>query len=179
MPKSRLKRVEIPLHPFIGSIGVAPAFGRIETAETPGDYGGNMDCVETKEHSTLYLPVFVQGAYLGFGDVHAAQGDGEICGVALETSAQVRLHLDIVKGKTIKWPRLEDREWIMVAGSSRSLMEAFKIAHYELLDWLITDYGFDKWEGLQILSQAGKCRVGNVVDPRCTVVAKFPKILLP
>ena len=87
LESSRLKQVRIPLHPFLGSIGIAPRFGRIEPSLTPGEYGGNMDCVETKEGTTIYFPVWVVGAYLSFGDVHAAQGDGEICGVALETTA--------------------------------------------------------------------------------------------
>jgi acetamidase/formamidase len=177
--RSRLKQVEIPLHPFIGSIGIAPRFGRVETALTPGEYGGNMDCVETREGTTLHFPVFARGGYLALGDIHAAQGDGELCGVALETTAEVRIRFDVIKGKAIEWPRLEDDEWIMTAGSSRPLMEAFKIAHVELLNWLVADYGFDKWEGFQLLSQVGRCRVGNVVDPRYTVVAKFPKKYLP
>ncbi|RJS85310.1 hypothetical protein CW702_01315 [Candidatus Bathyarchaeota archaeon] len=134
-----------------------------------------MDCVETKEGATLYLPVFVHGAYLAFGDVHAAQGDGELCGTALEVSANVRLRIEVVKGWEINWPRIEDEEYIMVAGSSRPLMEAYKIAHVELLSWLVNDYGFDKWEAIQVLSQVGTCRIGNVVDPNYTVVAKFPK----
>ncbi|MFQ6075367.1 MAG: acetamidase/formamidase family protein [Candidatus Bathyarchaeia archaeon] len=179
LPRSRLKRMEVPLQPFIGSIGVAPRYGRHELSLTPGEYGGNMDCVETREGATLYLPVFVRGAYLGLGDIHAAQGDGEVCGVALETTAEVALHLEVVKGKEIHWPRLEDDEFIMVAGSGRPLMEAFKIAHLDLLRWLVTDYGFDLWEGFQALSQVGTCRVGNVVDPNYTVVAKFPKRYLP
>ncbi len=176
--ESRMRSVEIPLSPFIGAVGVAPRFGRVETSLTPGEYGGNMDCVETSQGVTLYFPVFVKGGYLAFGDIHAAQGDGEICGVALETTGEVRLRFDVVKGKAIDWPRIENDEWIMVAGSSRPLMEAFKIAHIELLRWLVEDYGFDQWEGLQVLSQAGRCRVGNVVDPCYTVVAKFPKKLL-
>ncbi|MDQ1280756.1 MAG: hypothetical protein QG670_2019 [Thermoproteota archaeon] len=179
LPRSRKKKLEIPLHPFIGSIGVAPRFGRIETSLTPGEYGGNMDSPETKEGTTMYFPVFVKGAYLSFGDVHAAQGDGEICGVALETSAEVTLRINVVKGKIIDWPRLEDKEYIMVAGNSKPLMEAFKIAHVELIDWLVSEYGFEKWEALQILSQVGTCRVGNVVDPKYNVVAKFPKKYLP
>ncbi len=126
LPGSRLKRVEIPLHPFLGSIGTAPRSGRVEMSLTPGEYGGNMDCVETKEGSTLYLPVSVQGGYLAFGDVHAAQGDGEICGVALETTADVTFNVDVIKGRAIDWPRVEDDEWIMTLGSSRPLMEAFK-----------------------------------------------------
>jgi len=176
---SRLAKVEIPLHPFLGSIGVAPRFGRVEMSLTPGEYGGNMDCVETKAGSTLYLPVFVRGGYLAFGDAHAAQGDGEICGVALETTAEVTMKVDIVEGKSIEWPRIEDDNWIMTACSSRPLMEAYKIAHYEMVKWLESEYGFERWEALQLLSQVGRCRIGNVVDPCYTVVAKFPKKYLP
>lgn len=179
VPNSKIKRVEVPLHPFIGSIGVAPRFGRVETALTPGEYGGNMDCIETREGVTLFLPVFSRGGYLFFGDIHAAQGDGEICGVALETTAEVKLLIDVVKGAGITWPRIEDDEYIMAVGNSRPLIEAFKIAHVELLNWLVSEYGFEKWEGFQLMSQVGRCRVGNVVDPKYTVVAKFPKRYLP
>ena len=175
LPKSKMGRAEIPLHPFLGSIGVAPRFGRVEMSLTPGEYGGNMDCVETREGSTLYLPVFAKGGYLAFGDIHAAQGDGELCGVALETTAEVRLRLNIIKGRSIGWPRIEDKDWIMTACSSRPLMEAYKLAHYEMVEWLCSDHGFDRWEALQMLSQVGRCRVGNVVDPNYTVVAKYPK----
>ena len=179
LPKSKLEKIQIPLHPFIGSIGVAPRFGRTETALVPGEYGGNMDCVETKEGTILYLPIWVRGAYLSFGDIHAAQGDGEICGVALETTAQVTLKLEVIKNRTAEWPRMENQTHIMVAGSARPLMDAVRIAHVELTKWLVVDYGFDKWEALQVLSQVGTMRVGNVVDPNYTIVAKFPKKYLP
>ncbi|NIM45075.1 MAG: acetamidase [Nitrososphaeria archaeon] len=179
LSKSKLNKVEIPLHPFLGTIGVAPRYGRQEMSLTPGSHGGNMDCIETRKGTTLYFPVFVRGAYLAFGDVHAAQGDGEICGVALETTAEVTLRLDIIKGRAIEWPRFEDREYIMVAGSSRPLMEAFKIAYVEMTNWLTTDYGFEKWEAFQLLSQVNQCSIGNVCDPNYTVVAKFPKKYLP
>jgi acetamidase/formamidase len=179
LPKSKMGRAEIPLHPFLGSIGVAPRFGRVEMSLTPGEYGGNMDCVETREGSTLYLPIFAEGGYLAFGDIHAAQGDGELCGVALETTAEVRLRLNIIKGKSIDWPRIEDKDWIMTACSSRPLMEAYKLAHYEMVEWLRSDHGFERWDALQMLSQVGRCRVGNVVDPNFTVVAKYPKKHLP
>ncbi len=172
---SKQKRIEIPLHPFLGSIGVAPRFGRIETSMAPGEYGGNMDCVETKEGTMLYLPVWVRGAYLAFGDVHAAQGDGEICGVALETTAEVTIKLDVIKGRTIEWPRLEDDSHIMTTGSGRPLMDCVRIALIELVKWLVDDYGFEKWEAFQVISQAVTMRIGNVVDPNYTVVAKFPK----
>ena len=179
LKKSKLRKVTIPLHPFIGSIGVAPRYGRVEMSLTPGEYGGNMDCVETRAGTTLYLPVFAEGGCLYLGDIHAAQGDGEICGVALETTAEVTMDIELVRKWNIDWPRLEDRTHIMVAGSAKPLWDAFCLAHCEMIRWMETDYGFDRWEAYQVLSQAGTTRVGNVVDPRFTVVAKFPKKYLP
>ncbi len=179
LTKSRLKTVQIPLHPFIGSIGVAPRYGRVETSLVPGEYGGNMDCVETSEGTIIYFPIWVTGAYLAFGDVHAAQGDGELCGVALETTAEVTLKVEVIKNKPADWPRLENSTHIMAIGSARPLMNAVRIAHLELVKWLVSDYGFDKWEALQVLSQVGTMRVGNIVDPNYTVVAKFPRKFLP
>ena len=175
LEESKLNRIEVPLHPFLGTIGVAPRFGRVEMSATPGQNGGNMDCIETKEGTTLYLPVGVRGAYLSFGDVHAAQGDGEICGVALETTAEVTVKLDVIKGKSIEWPRLEDEKYIMTTGSVRPLMDCIRLAQIELINWLVEDYGFEKWEALQVVSQVVTIRIGNVCDPNYTVVAKFPK----
>lgn len=175
LPNSRIKKIEIPLHPFIGSVGVAPRFGRVDTALTPGEYGGNMDCVETKERTTLYLPVWVKGAFLEFGDIHAAQGDGEVCGIALETTAEVTIRVEVVKGWHFEWPRLEDETHIMVAASARPLMDAMRLAYFELVEWLVKDYGFDRWEAFQVVSQVATMRVGNVVDPNYTLVVKFPK----
>jgi acetamidase/formamidase len=138
-----------------------------------------MDCVETTMGTSLYFPIFVRGGYLAFGDVHAIQGDGELCGTAVETTAEITLRVEVIKGNTISWPRFEDHDYIMVAGSSKPLMEAYKIAHYELIHWLVTTYGFEFGEALQVVTQVGTCRIGNVVDPNYTVVAKFPKIYLP
>ncbi len=174
LPGSKLDKPVIPLHPFIGSIGVTPRFGRVEMSLTPGEYGGNMDCPDVCEGATLQLPVNHRGALLVFGDVHAAQGDGELCGVALETSAELTLRLDVVK-KSIEWPRIINDDWIMVAGSSRPLMEAYKIAHVEMVKWLTDEYSYDKWDALQLLSQVGRCRIANTVDPNYTVVSKFPR----
>ena len=179
LESSRLKQVRIPLHPFLGSIGIAPRFGRIEPSVTPGEYGGNMDCVETKEGTTIYFPIWVVGAYLSFGDVHAAQGDGEICGVALETTAEVTIQLDIVHGRQLEWPHMQDDKYIMTTGSGRPLMDCVRLAYVELIKWLVDEYGFDKWEAYQIVSQVGTMRIGNVVDPNYTVVAKFPREYLP
>jgi acetamidase/formamidase len=179
MPNSRRRRVEYPLSPFIGSIGVAPRYGRVETTLTPGEYGGNMDCVETCEGTTLYLPVWVRGAYLSFGDIHALQGDGELNGTALEVTAEVTLQVDLIKNRPAEWPRLENATHIMTAGSTRDLMDCVRLAQMELLSWLVTDYGFQREEAWQLNAQVGTMRIGNVVDPLYTVVAKFPKSCLP
>ena len=179
LPLSRLGKAEIPLRPFLGSIGVAPSFGRVEMSLSPGEYGGNMDYREIVEGTTLYLPVWVKGAYLSFGDVHAAQGDGEICGVALETTAEVTLEVDLDKGRAIAWPRLDDGEYLAAIGSTRPLEDSLRLAHLELLSWLERDYGFDRWEAFQLLSQVGSIHVANVVDPNYTVAARFPKRYLP
>jgi acetamidase/formamidase len=178
LEKSQRKHIELPLHPFIGSIGVAPRYGRVETALTPGEYGGNLDCVETRQGTVLYLPVWARGAYLAFGDIHAAQGDGEVCGSALETTARVTLRVEVRKQWSIEWARLEDDNYLMTTGSLHSLIDAVRVAQVEMLNWLMRDYGFEKFEGWQILSQAGTMRIGNIVDPNFTVVAKFPKALL-
>jgi len=174
-PNSKIGKVEIPLSPFLGTVGVAPNYGEAIISLTPAEHGGNMDCVETKEGTTLYFPVFAEGALFMLGDGHAAQGDGEICGTGLECSLEVTVKVDVIKGKSINWPRFEDDEYIMVAGSTRPLIDAFRSAHVELINWLVEDYGFDRWDALQIVSQVGITRVGNVVDPKYTAVAKFPK----
>lgn len=179
LPNSKVGKVEIPLSPFLGTVGVAPNFGEAILSLTPAEHGGNMDCVETKEGTTLYFPVFVEGGLFMLGDGHAAQGDGEICGTGLECSLDVTIEVDIIKGKTISWPRFEDDEYIMVAGSTRPVIDAFRAAHVELINWLVEDFGFDRWDALQIVSQVGVSRIGNVVDPKYTVVAKFPKKYLP
>jgi len=179
LPNSRLKRAEVPLKPLIGTIGVAPRFGRVEMTLTPGEYGGNMDCPETCEGTTLYLPVWAKGAYLSFGDVHALQGDGEITGTALEVTAELTLEVEVLKRQKAEWPRLEDKTQIMVAGSTRPLMDCVRLAQMELLSWLVEEYGFQREEAWQLNSQVGSMRIGNVVDPCYTVVAKFPRSCLP
>jgi acetamidase/formamidase len=175
LEKSKLKQAKIPLHPFIGSIGIAPRYGRVEPSVTPGEYGGNMDCVETKEGTTIYFPVWVVGAYLAFGDVHAAQGDGELCGTALETTAEVTVQVNVVKGRQLEWPHLEDEDCIMTTGSGRPLIDCVRLAYVQLIKWLVDEYGFEQWEAYQLVSQVGTMRIGNIVDPNYTVVAKLLK----
>src|SRR5688572_2916099 len=179
IPASSSKRIEMPLKPMLGRLAVAPANGEAFGGLWPGNFGGNMDAADAREGATVYLPVFYNGAYFYFGDGHALQGDGEICGSGLETTMDVTFQFELIKGRRIRWPRIEDAEDIMVAGSARPLVDAFRIAQVELIDWLVDDYGFDRLDAYQIVSQGGHTRVANVVDPNYTVVAKFPKRLLP
>jgi amidase len=179
LPGSASKRIELPLSPMLGRVSVAPAGEEAWGGMWPGDFGGNMDASDVREGTTVYLPVFHEGAYFYFGDFHALQGDGEIVGSGLESTADVTFQFDLQKGRKIRWPRLEDATHIMVAGSIRPLSDALRIAYVELIEWLVADYGFDKIDAYQVASQAGTVRVANMVDPNYTVVAKFPKSALP
>jgi amidase len=179
MPNSRVRRLELDLQPMLGRVAVAPRGAEAFAGIWPGDFGGNMDAAEIREGTTVYLPIFHDGAYFYFGDGHARQGEGEVNGTGLETSMDVVLKIDVIKGKTIDWPRLEDRDHIMVAGSARPLIDAFRLAHVELIEWLVDDYGFDKWDAYTLLGQAAESTVANIVDPAYTVVAKIRKRYLP
>jgi acetamidase/formamidase/creatinine amidohydrolase/Fe(II)-dependent formamide hydrolase-like protein len=178
LPGSALKTVTLPLRPMLGRVAVAPegeeAFGGL----WPGRFGGNMDAADVREGTTVYLPVFHNGALFYFGDGHALQGDGEVCGSGLETSMEVAFRFGLLK-KSIAWPRLEDAEHLMVAGSARPLSDALRIAFVELIGWLEAEHGFDRADAYQLVSQAAVVRVANMVDPVYTVVAKFPKRFLP
>src|SRR5216684_4983834 len=105
--------VKIPLHPFFGCIGVAPAGGESRSSVVPEAFGGNMDWPEVRPGFTLFLPVNAPGALLYIGDGHAAQGDGEIAGTAIEVPMRVRLQVDLIKGKKIAWPRFENESALM------------------------------------------------------------------
>ncbi len=179
MPNSRVGRMEIDLKPMLGRVAVAPRGAEAFGGLWPGDFGGNMDAQEVRPGTTVYLPVFHDGAYFYFGDGHARQGQGEVAGTGLETSMDVVLKIEVVKGKTIDWPRLEDAEHIMVAGSARPLIDAFRLAHIELIEWMVEEYGFDKTDAYALIGQVGESTVANIVDPAYTVVSKIRKRYLP
>jgi amidase len=179
LPNSASKRIEVPLKPMLGRVAVAPAGQEAFGGLWPGDFGGNLDAADVREGATVHLPVFHDGALFYFGDGHALQGDGEIIGSGLETTMDVTFQFELIKGKRIRWPRIESDEHIMVAASMRPLIDALRIAYVELIEWLVADYGFEKMEAFQLASQLGEVRVANVVDPNYTVVAKFPKRFLP
>jgi amidase len=170
--------IELPLHPMLGCVGVAPARKEAISTATPGSFGGNMDYAGLNAGVKLMLPVSEPGALLFIGDGHARMGEGEVVGSGLETSMDVEFTVDLLKKKTIGWPRLENDAYIMVLGSARPLLEAFQHATSELQRWLQADYVMTE-RGAQILmGQAAEYEIANVVDPNFTVVAKMRKSIL-
>ncbi|MEM3698021.1 MAG: acetamidase/formamidase family protein [Candidatus Bathyarchaeia archaeon] len=168
------KEISLPVKPFIGSIGVAPPTESISTI-TPFRHGGNMDVSEVCAGNKIYLPVGVKGGLFAAGDVHANQGDGEICGTAVEVPALITLKFEVLKGKSIDWPRIESKEEIMAVGSAKPLEDAARLAFRELIQWLNSDYGFSVYDAYMLLSIAGKARIAQMVNPLYTVVAKLSK----
>jgi len=175
VPNSRIGRLEVPLRPFLGTIGVAPPGKECISSLRPGSWGANMDFNEVVEGITMYFPVFEPGALFMIGDGHAAQGDGEIMGAAIETSMDVQFTVEVLKGKTTSWPRLENDASVMSVGSARPLIDAFRIACSDVIAWLRTDYGFDKIEAYQLLGQAARLKVCNVVDPDYSAACAIDK----
>jgi amidase len=167
-------RWEIPWAPFFGTIGTAPHIEAISSL-SPGAHGGNMDVPAVTGGNTVYLPIHHAGALFYVGDAHAAQGQGELCGVALEMSARGVFRFDVIKRQSISWPRIESPDAIMVVGSARPMEDAARIAYAELIDWMAADHGFERLDAYQLLSQVGGLYVGNMVDTTYSLVASCPK----
>lgn len=168
------KRVTLPYKPHIGTLSCSPEIDSINSL-TPDNHGGNMDLPDMGPGSITYLPVRTPGARLFIGDAHACQGDGEVCGVAVEYASLTTIHVELIKGWAIEWPRLETEEMLMAIGSARPLEDATRIAYRELILWLEKDYGFDRWDAYMMLSQCGRVRLGNFVDPKYSVGAAILK----
>lgn len=171
--------VKIPLHPFFGCIGVAPSNGETRSSIVPAEFGGNMDAPEVSVGNTLYLPVNVQGALLYMGDGHAAMGEGEIAGTAIEVPLHGRLQVDLIKGQKINWPRFENDHALMTVGVYRPLDDSLRIAMTELVAWIHNDYGVSELDAYELLSQVAKTHVDEMVDPNYVIVASIEKRYLP
>jgi amidase len=171
------KKITLPYEPFIGTLGVSPEIEAV-TSLQPDYWGGNMDLPDVAPGSVVYFPVHHKDAYLYLGDCHATQGDGELCGVAVEMPSTTTVQVDLIKGWTIAWPRLENERFIMTIGSTRPMEDAARIAYRELIRWLVADYGFDEVEAYFLLTQAGRVRLGNMVDPKYTLGASLLKSYL-
>jgi len=167
-------RATLPYKPHIGTLSCSPEIDSINSL-TPDNHGGNMDLPDMGPGTITYLPVRAPGARLFIGDAHACQGDGEVCGTAVEYPTTTTITVDLIKGWAIEWPRLEADDFIMTIGSARPLEDAARIAYRELVRWMAADYGYDQWDAYMMLSQCGKVRLGNFVDPKYTVGAAVSK----
>ncbi|TKA06597.1 acetamidase/formamidase family protein [Actinacidiphila oryziradicis] len=171
--------VELPLDPMHGTVGVAPANLEVRSALVPDAHGGNMDTPEMRAGVTCYLGVNVEGALLSLGDGHARQGEGETCGVAVECAMNSVVIVELLKGVSTPWPRLESDGYIMSTGSARPLEDAFRIAQLDLVQWLARDYGLSQLDAYQLVTQGVESPLANVCDTNYTALAKFRKGWLP
>lgn len=174
-PSEHLTNYVVRLQPMLGCIAVAPPAHQSFRTGYLGGYGGNMDYNQIREGTTVYLPVFVPGALLFIGDGHAAQGDGELTGDALETSMDVEFTVEVLKGEMTGSPRAENAEYLMALGIANSLPEAVQSATTELANWLQRDHKLSPNEAAMVLGTAMQYNIAEVVDPLVHVVAKVRK----
>jgi acetamidase/formamidase len=180
---------KVPLKPFAGTIGVAPAEAGCHSIVPPRRVGGNMDLRDIASGSELHLPVEVAGALFSVGDTHAAQGDGEVCGTALESPMRVALRFDLVKRSPLAFPRLitagpvtrhlDERGYVVTTGIGPDLMVAARDAVRSMLDWLTRGTGMPAVDAYMLCSVCGDLRISEIVDvPNWTVSFYFPRIVL-
>ena len=175
-PGEHLKPFSVPLKPMLGCVAVAPppAAAAPQTGDS-GQFGGNMDFNEVVEGNTLYLPISNPGALLYIGDGHAAQGDGELNGDALETSMDVEITVDVIPGRNTPAPRVESAQYIMAMGLDGSLDDAFRRATANMALWLDSDYKLTPSEIAQVLGTSAEYKVSEVADRNAGVVLKLRK----
>jgi amidase len=174
--EGKLRSFTIPLRPMLGCIAVAPGFAQapMPTGDS-GAFGGNMDFNEIVEGTTVYLAVSQPGALLFIGDGHAAQGDGELNGNALETSMDVEFTVNVVRSKPLASPRVESATHLMTVGLGGTLEEAMRRATSGMTQWLEQDYGLSPSEIAIVLGSAIEYTIGEVADRNVGVGAKLRK----
>jgi acetamidase/formamidase len=170
--------IEIPLHPFFGSMGVAPpeVFGRMDSAP-PGSHAGNMDNKELVAGATLYLPVHARGALFEVGDGHAGQGNGEVDITALETSLVGTLQFVVHKGTNQKYPRAQTPSNYISMGFHQELYEATRIAVREMIDFLVAEKNLSRDDAYMLISVAGDVDITELVDGNKGVHVLLPKAI--
>jgi acetamidase/formamidase len=176
-PYQNMPDFSVRLHPFLGCVGVAAAVEDKEPLTYSADrFGGNMDFRRVTKDATIYLPVFHDGALLYFGDGHAAQGDGELNGDALETSMAFGFVTKVIKGKErLDFPRIEDSEYIIAMGMDKSMEEALKHATLNLLTWVREDYGLTLKEATQVIGPLIEYRIPTIASPKFEIAAMIKK----
>lgn len=148
-----------PITPFVGTLGVAPDREVTTSIDGQGEWGGNLDIRDVCPGNRIYLPIFHEGARFYLGDVHASQGDTEFTGTAAETQATVRLHLQLIKNRRLPWMRIEKPDSIVSVYAFRPLEVAVETATFNLMDWLITDYGFTPTDAYCLVSTCPDFRI--------------------
>ncbi|RWB35646.1 acetamidase/formamidase family protein [Mesorhizobium sp.] len=180
------RQARVPLKPFAGTIGNAPAEMGLHSVVPPRRVGGNLDIRDLAAGTTLYLPVEVAGALFSVGDTHAAQGDGEVCGTAIESPMDVVLKLDLVKNAQLKTPRfttpgpvtrhLDAKGYEVTTGIGPDLMTGAREAVSQMVDMLAGRYGMDPVEAYMLVSVCGDLRISEIVDmPNWVVSFYFPR----
>jgi len=171
--------IDVPLHPFFGSMGVAPprASGRV-SSNPPGTHAGNLDNKELVAGTTLYIPIQATGALFEVGDGHVAQGDGEVDQTAIETSLRGKLQLTVRKDMKLEWPRGETRTHWITMGMDQDLGKATRIAIQNMVGLLMEKNGLTRVEAYQLSSIAADLRITQLVDGNVGVHMMFPKSLL-
>jgi acetamidase/formamidase len=174
----------VPLRPFHGTIGVAPAHGEVRLSVVPDAHGGNLDLPALGAGATLYLRSNIDGAQLYIGDGHYAQGDGEFAGTGVEGAMLTRLRLghmaaDQPAAAGMDWPRVETDQELIAVGCGRPLEEAFRVATNSLVRWVAADCGLPLLDAYQLVSQGCQARLGNLVNPSYTATVSLAKALLP
>ncbi|HET6499854.1 MAG TPA: acetamidase/formamidase family protein [Amycolatopsis sp.] len=172
-------RLDLPVEPMLGTVGVAPTGREVRTSLVPDTFGGNMDTPEMRAGTTCFLGVNVEGALFSVGDGHYRQGEGESCGTAVEGAMNVTLIVELIKGNAPLWPRIEADDRYVVVGSSRPLEDAWRASQRGMIDWLHELYGLDRLDAYQLLTQISEAPLANVVDANYSAVTKVSKKLLP
>lgn len=178
----------VPLKPFAGTIGVAPAAAGLHSIVPPRRVGGNMDIRDLSAGTTLYLPVEVEGALFSIGDTHAAQGDGEVCGTAIESAMGVVVQLDLIKSTPLATPRfstpgpvtrhLDSAGYEVSTGIAPDLMDAARQAVSQMIDFLCRAHGMPAEQAYMLCSVCGDLRISEIVDmPNWVVSFYFPKVV--
>jgi acetamidase/formamidase len=180
---------KVPLKPFAGTIGVAPAAPGLHSIVPPRRVGGNMDIRDIAAGTELFLPVEVPGALFSVGDTHAAQGDGEVCGTAIESPMRVALQFDLIKQVPLSYPRfrtpgpvtrhLDAKGYEVTTGIGPDLMQAARAAVGSMLDLLARSHGLPAIDAYLLCSVCGDLRISEIVDiPNWTVSFYFPRTVL-
>jgi acetamidase/formamidase len=180
---------KVPLKPFAGTIGVAPAAPGLHSIVPPRRVGGNMDIRDIAAGTELFLPVEVAGALFSVGDTHAAQGDGEVCGTAIESPMRVALQFDLIKQMSLSYPRfrtpgpvtrhLDAKGYEVTTGIGPDLMQAARAAVRSMIELLARSHGLPGIDAYLLCSVCGDLRISEIVDiPNWTVSFYFPRIVL-